>query len=169
MEICPNIAKLLSTSFFTFSSISSYFLWVVFFLSIFRYGPWTQPHQHANIISIFLPFFGMFCNHVTHSFWLCSIFRDGPWILNTAPSWSWQWWIPWLFFTYFSLLLYLSVSIFQTAFYIWIWTLNPEHSISNLLSNMLIFYTFFAILFAIFADFMAAFLLKRKGSRGDER
>ncbi|EDR04579.1 uncharacterized protein LACBIDRAFT_330513 [Laccaria bicolor S238N-H82] len=56
----------------------------------------------------------------------------------------------------------------MTAFYIWIWTLNPEHSLSNLLSNILIFYTFLANLFAIFPDFMAASLLKRKGSRGDE-
>ena len=38
--------KMLCTNFFIYSSFFSYFLWISFAVTIFRYGPWTQLLQH---------------------------------------------------------------------------------------------------------------------------
>ena len=75
--------KMLSTNFFIYSSFFSYFLWISFPVSIFRYGPWTQPSTLWQQIISFV-FFGWISSHYLIILQHVSIFRYQPWTLNTA-------------------------------------------------------------------------------------
>ena len=64
-------------------------------------------------------------------------------------------WIPFIFFAHFC----LSFWSFLGVFYIWIWTLNPEHSLSNIMATSHIFSSFLLIFWVFLLIFWVIFCL----------
>ena len=79
--------KMLSTILFIYSSFFSYFLWISFPVSIFRYGPWTQPLQHHDNREYHLYVLGDFLLNIWS---ICSMFlyldiNPEPWTQPLQP------------------------------------------------------------------------------------
>ena len=79
--------KMLSTKFFIYSAFFSYFLGISLAVSIFRYGPWTQPLQHHGNRKYYLYILG----DIPLNIWsFCSIFlyldiNPEPWTQPLQP------------------------------------------------------------------------------------
>ena len=88
IAICPNIARKCYLQFYLFIlHFSVIFLWISFPVSIFRYGPWTQPLQHHDNREYHLYVLGDFLLNIWS---MCSMFlyldiNPEPWTQPLQP------------------------------------------------------------------------------------